>query len=173
MKTNDAIGWIALVIFSVVLQVTVLDHIKLSGYINPHLLPGVLAMCKLMFNRYIHLIFSFLVGLVIDVWNSTGGLYASALSMVSFLPVQNVLGMSVLSDFKSIRSGSVEINRYLIYLSTVYFSFFLWLYVLDNFGFRNFFTILSKVFYSSLVSISLVFLSDVILSDNAKSKKFR
>lgn len=173
MKTNDAIGWIALVIFSVVLQVVVLDQIKLSGYINPHLLPGVMAMCKLMFNRYFHLFFSFLVGLIIDVWNGTGGLYASALSMASFFPFQNVLGMSVLSDFKSIRSGSVEIYRFLIYLSIVYFSFFLWLYVLDNFGFRNFFTILSKVFYSSLVSIALVFLTDVILSDYTKSGKIR
>lgn len=173
MKTNDAIGWIAIVILSMILQFVVLDQVKLSGYINPQVVPGVLMMCKLMFNRYVHLIFSFLVGLVIDAWNSTGGLYASALCMISFLPVQNVLGLSVLSDFKSIRSETVETYRFLLYLSASYLVFFLWLFMLDSFDFRNFFTILIKVFYSALVSIAVVFLTDVIISGQSKSKKTR
>lgn len=173
MRTNEAIGWIGILILSVILQMAVLDQIRLSGYINPQIVPGVLVMCKTLFNRYAHLILSFLTGLVIDVWYGTGGLYASALSLISFVPFQNLLGMTLLKEYKSIRLETVDTGRFLLYLSTSYIVFFLWLFLLDNFGFRSFFTILTKVLYSSMVSIVMVFLFDVISSDRFSSKKVR
>lgn len=173
MKTNEALSWIFIVLLSIVFQVVVLDNVKLYGYINPHIVPGLLMMCKLLFNRYLHLFMSFVAGLAIDIWNSTGGLYASSLAMISFLPLQNVLGFAVVNDYKTIRSETMEIQRFLLYITLSYLVFFTWLYLIDNFGFKNFNVILLKILYSSAVSVALIVLSDIILSNSAKAKKSR
>ncbi|MFN4298188.1 MAG: hypothetical protein ACK4EX_00505 [Thermaurantimonas sp.] len=170
MKTSDVALWLVAIVFAIVLQIGVLDQVKLSGYINPQLLPAIVIMSKPVFNKYAHLFIAFLAGFAIDVWNSTGGLYASSLTLLSYLPLQRVLGYAALQEAKSIRIETVKLNRFLLYLTLSYLLFFIWMYMIDSFEFGNFLTLLKKVILSSLVSLALIVPIEYVLT---KGKGFK
>ncbi|GCD78364.1 hypothetical protein JCM31826_18460 [Thermaurantimonas aggregans] len=173
MKTSDVAQWIVAIVFAIVLQIGVLDQVKLSGYINPQLLPAFVVMSKPVFNKYAHLLIAFLAGFAIDVWNSTGGLYASSLSLLSFVPVQRVLGYAALQEAKSIRIETVKFNRFLLYLLLSYLLFFIWIYVVDSLGFGNLMTLLRKTIASTTASLALIVPVEYVLTKGTGSKNGR
>lgn len=173
MKTNDIARWLVAIVFGIVLQIGVLDQVRLSGYINPQLLPAFVVMSKPVFNKYAHLIIAFLAGFAIDVWNSTGGLYASALTLLSFAPVQRVLGYAALQEAKSIRMQTVKFTRFLLYLTLSYVIFFMWIYIVDSLGFVNLLTLLNKVMSSALVSLALIVPVEYVLTKQTATKNGR
>lgn len=167
MKASDAMSWTVALVAALVLQVGVFDQIKLSGYINPQIVPALFLAAKLFLPKYLHLLLSFLTGLAIDWWYNTGGIYASALSMISFIPSERLLGLLVTSDPGIIRVSTVGFRRYFVFISISYVVFFAWLYLLDSMASVKFLALGSKIMYSTAISLLIIVPIEILLTPDA------
>ncbi|MGB1450762.1 MAG: rod shape-determining protein MreD, partial [Marinirhabdus sp.] len=68
----------------VLVQVVVLDHINLFGYINPYLYIYFIVLYPFTGNRGLIILLGFLLGLTIDVFSDTGGVHAAATTFIAY-----------------------------------------------------------------------------------------
>ena len=72
-------------IFLILIQVTVLNNIQFSGYVNPYLY--ILFIITLPFETpgWLLLVLGFLTGVTIDIFSNTLGMHASATVFMAYL----------------------------------------------------------------------------------------
>ncbi|PQJ20483.1 hypothetical protein BST93_03310 [Nonlabens tegetincola] len=66
------------------LQVFVLDHVYFLGFINPIIYVIILLLYPVEHNRALYLIAAFLLGLLIDTFQDTGGAHATSCLVLAF-----------------------------------------------------------------------------------------
>src|ERR1051326_4039262 len=72
-------------LFLVLFQVLILNHIQLSGYLNPFLYVLFILMLPFQTPDWLVLILSFLIGISIDMFSDTGGMHAAAAVFMGFI----------------------------------------------------------------------------------------
>ena len=77
-------------ILLVLLQVLILSNINFLGFINPYLYVFFILLLPLNLDHWKVLIYSFLIGIVIDVFQDSGGINAAA-SLVAAYFRPNIL----------------------------------------------------------------------------------
>jgi rod shape-determining protein MreD len=82
---NNSIKHIARFIGFVLLQVLVLNHVLLYGYVNPYLYVLFIILLPLNQSKIKTLFFSFLLGLSIDFFSDTGGVHAMACLFTAYV----------------------------------------------------------------------------------------
>src|SRR4051794_27603630 len=68
----------------VLLQVMVLNHIQLNGYINPYIYTYFILLLPVGISDALLLVVAFLLGFCIDLFSSTGGMHAAATVFLAF-----------------------------------------------------------------------------------------
>src|ERR1051326_8640254 len=81
---NDLARNILRFLFLVLFQVLILNHIQLSGYLNPFLYVLFILMLPFQTPDWLVLILAFALGLGIDMFSDTGGMHASASVFMAF-----------------------------------------------------------------------------------------
>lgn len=153
------------------LQVLVIDNIRLGYYIHPHIY--VLFVLLLPFNiPNWQLLFSgFFMGLAVDLFNGTPGLNAAATVFVAFIRPLVINGMMRRKDINENDEPSLNnmgISRFLVYsfLLLVVHNFVL--FMLEAFSFK----LIGVVFLQTLLSVfSSLMLILIILLLFKKTKK--
>lgn len=85
----NTVRFVVLVFF----QVTVFNNIHFWGFITPYPYILFILLYPLNINRNLFLILSFALGLILDIFNNSGGIHTTACIMLAFVR-QNLLKMS-------------------------------------------------------------------------------
>lgn len=156
---------IGMFIFLILLQVWVLNHIEFSGFINPYLY--ILFIIQLPFEtpKWVLLITAFFLGLIIDIFMATWGIHTFA---TVFLAYVRPYLLKVIAPRDGYEAGTLPNVRFFGYDWFIRYSAILVivhhfvLFYLEAFKFHQFFSTLLRVVLSSIFTMILVVLSQLL-----------
>ena len=145
----------------VLLQVLVIDNIRLGYYIHPCVY--ILFILLMPFNtpKWKLLINGFLIGMTIDLFCGTPGLNAAATVFMAFLRPLVINGMTRRKDINENDEPSLNnmgVSWFLIYASLLLLAHNLLLFLLELFSFKLFHIIIIQTILSVASSILVLFL---------------
>ena len=145
----------------VLLQVLVIDNIRLGYYIHPCVY--ILFLLLMPFNtpKWKLLINGFLIGMTIDLFCGTPGLNAAATVFMAFLRPMVINGMTRRKDINENDEPSLNnmgVSWFLIYASLLLLAHNLLLFLLELFSFKLFHIIIIQTILSVASSILVLFL---------------
>lgn len=161
MSLKNIIRFVVLVL----LQVLILNHISLGGYINPYLYVLFILWLPFNTNRGILLLSAFLLGFCVDIFSNTPGLNAAATVAMAFVRPFVISMISSNTDFEpgsrpSIKGQGIKwFLSYSILLVLIHHGI---LFYLEIFRFSEFFSTLLRVALSAVFTLSLVFLAEYL-----------
>lgn len=154
----------------ILLQVLVIDNIRLDYYIHPYVY--VLFVFLLPFNipNWQLLITGFLCGLTVDLFNGTPGLNAAATVLMAFIRPFVINGMTRRKEINPNDEPSLNMGSgwFFIYAFILLTAHNLLLFTLEAFSIKLFGIIVLQTFISVFSSLLLIF---IILLLFKKSKK--
>jgi rod shape-determining protein MreD len=150
---------IARFVILVIIQVFLLNNIRINGYINPYLY--VLFILWLPFETpgWLLLLSSFFLGLTVDLFTHTPGMNAAASVFMAFLRPSVI---RLLTGSKAIEPGispgikDMGFNWYFAYSLILIFLHHVFLFYIEIFRFAEFFQTLYRVLLSTISTLILV-----------------
>lgn len=151
----NTVRFIVLVFF----QVTVFNNMQFFGYITPYPYILFILLYPINTNRHLFLIFSFLLGLILDVFNNSGGVHTTACITLAFFREQLLkMSFGYSYEYHMMRitdKFSSELVTYVITSVIIHHSI---LISLEVFNFDFILEILLRIITSALFTILLIFL---------------
>lgn len=151
----NTVRFIVLVFF----QITVFNNIHFLGFITPYPYILFLLIYPLNSNRNVFLLLSFLMGLILDVFNNSGGVHTTACITLAFFR-ENLLKMSFgySYEYHMMRitdKFSSELVTYFVVGVLIHHTA---LISLEVFNFQFITEIILRIIASSIFTILLIFL---------------
>lgn len=157
MKTN-----IIFVIFQalilLLLQVVIFNNIVFLGYGVFFIYLYSIIFFPYSYSRYGLLLFAFLLGLIVDVFSNTPGMHASASLFMAYIKGP-ILKLYVSKEDMISRDISLKVlgfSNYIKYLFFMVVPFTIVLYFIESWSCINWGDFLIKVVFSSLLTVTLV-----------------
>ena len=153
--------------FLLFLQVLVINHIQFSSMLTPYIY--ILAILMLPFNtpKWLLLISAFVFGFFMDIFSGTMGLNMSATVLIAFVRPTLLNLISFGRDFNNDDTpdmknlGADWFISYALILILIHHST---MFLLEVFRWNEIGTILLRIFYSSVATLVLVILSQLLFS---------
>ena len=145
-------------IMLVLVQVFVLDNIQFMGYISPMIYVLFILSLPIRFPRGVLLIFAFLLGLTIDIFNNTMGIHAFATVFVAYVR-PTVIKMSVsLEEMPNLTPSfrTFGVANYVKYVVLIVLLHNIVLFLVESFSFLHLSLLIPKIILSAAVSILII-----------------
>ncbi len=153
------------------LQVLVIDNIRLGYYIHPYVYVLYIFMLPFNIPNWHLLLSGFFMGLAVDLFNGTPGLNAAACVCIAFVRPFVIGGIMRRKDVNENDEPSLNtmgVNRFLLYSLILLVVHNLVLFMLEAFSFR----LIGVVFLQTLLSVfSSLMLIFIVLLLFKKTKK--
>ncbi|HHJ09985.1 MAG TPA: rod shape-determining protein MreD [Bacteroidetes bacterium] len=169
LYVRNIVRYLSLVLF----QVLILNHMNLSGYINPYIYILFILLLPVRINKSMLLLFAFLTGLTIDYLGNTLGLHAAATVFMAFLRPSVI---KVFFNNVEFLSGDepgiakIKTGGFLKYSLVLVFVHHSVLFFLEIFDFHDFLNTLSRTVLSTLVTTAMIMII-VLVFTPVKRKK--
>lgn len=153
---NNAIRFIGLLF----LQVFILNHLNIFGYINPMVYITWVFLYPVKKTRGLFLVLSFLLGISIDFFSDSGGVNAFAITFIAYfrLPIlMAVLRKSDL-DYTQFNLKMLSVNRIILFISILTIIHHFIVFSLEYFSFREFLNIIMNTVLTGIFTILISFL---------------
>ncbi len=154
-------------------QVLILNNVRLGGYINPYVYVLFVLLLPVDIKGWALLLSAFFGGLAIDMFMDTLGMHTAATLFMAFCRPGVIRMISVKADFEKGTIPSISnmsLGWIMIYSLLLIFLHHTFLFFLEIFSFSEFWQTLSRITLSSLFTFILVILGYLFL-DNSLSKK--
>ena len=158
--------------FLITLQVLVLNNILFMGYINPYIYILFLLLLPFDTPRWLNLILAFCLGMSVDAFQNTMGLHAFSCVLIAYCR-RHILHF-LLPQLKNKKQINLEfslqefgLQRALIYTGSLVFIHHFSLFILESFQ-LDLIRVLLRTFLSSIVSITLLIITQYLLFKEAK-----
>ena len=157
--------------FLVLLQVLILNHVNLGGYINPYFYVYFILLLPFEIPGWMLLILSFILGWSIDMFTNTIGLNAAACVLMAFARPFIITAISsgpesLIGDTPSLRNQGLKwFLYYAINLTLIHHAAF---FFLEIFRFNEFLLTLVRVILSSAFTLLLILISEYLLYPRGK-----
>ena len=157
--------------FLIFFQVLILNHINLSGYINPYFYIYFILLLPFDTPKWMLLIAAFVLGLSVDIFTNTIGLNAAACVMMAFARPLVILAISsgpesLLGDTPSLRNQGVK--WFLYYAVSLIIIHHFTLFYLEIFRFSEFLATFIRILLSSAFTLTLVLISEYLFYPRGK-----
>jgi len=157
--------------FLIILQVLILNHINLGGYINPYFYIYFILLLPFSTPGWMLLLLSLVLGFGIDIFMNTIGLNASACVLMAFARPLVISAISsgpesLIGDTPSL--GSQGLKWFLYYSITLILIHHTALFFLEVFRFSEFIATFSRVLLSGFFTLMLVLISEYIINTSSK-----
>jgi len=163
------IRYILLFLFSVLVQTLIFDRISLSNYITAYVYMLFILLLPINSNRYVVLSLAFLLGICVDIFNSTQGIHASAAVLLAYLRPY-ILQLFASRDGYDINKPPSVRNYgfvwFIKYVGVLILLHHIYLFYIEIFSFSHFFLTLLRAIVSSVVSLFFVVLGHFIFVKN-------
>ena len=158
-------------IFLVLFQVLILNHINLSGFINPYFYIYFILLLPFATPKWLLLVSAFVIGISIDFFSNTMGINAAASVMMAFARPFVIKAISTGTEYEvgerpSLKNQDIKWFVYYCVILIVIHHFVL--FYLEIFRFREFFTTFLRVILSSAFTFLLVMLSEYLFYQRQK-----
>lgn len=150
-------------ILLILLQVTILSNINFLGFINPYLYVFFILLLPLNLDHWKVIIYSFLIGIIIDVFQDSGGINAAASLVAAYLR-PNVLkfAFGVSYEFQTIKFYQTPLAQRLTYILLIVFIHHFVLFSFAYFNFTYILEILENTLFSGIFTVLLVVISMIL-----------
>lgn len=148
----------------VLLQVLVFNNMFIGGYV-PYAYVLYIILFPIKFDKTIFLVSSFLLGLTMDFFFSSGGVHAAACTVAAYIRPQALkfsFGRSY--EFQIIKLAKVSIAAKLAYFSILILTHHLILFFLEIFNLSFIFYSLKSTLFTTLYSVLLSLLLVTLFS---------
>jgi rod shape-determining protein MreD len=162
---RDIILSIIQFILLVLVQVFLLDHINLFGYINPMLYIWFIIMLPNNTPKWLVLISSFLLGICIDTFSADIGINATICVLIGFLRPMLLNAFSGnIDESPSQRPSMASLGflNFFLYTSIIVLIHHTFYFIIETFSWSEFFQVLLRILLSSIVTIALILILDMI-----------
>lgn len=149
------IRFVVLVLF----QVLVINHIRLGGYVHPHIYLIFIMLLPFNTPKWQLLVLGFIMGLSIDLFTGTPGLHAGATTLMAFCRPSIIKLVSGNLKFENIQEpslGQIDGMWMFRYVLCMVFVHHFALFFLESFSFHLIGQVLLRILLSVPVSIFLI-----------------
>lgn len=156
------------------LQLLVLNHVYLGGYVMPMLYVLFILMLPTNTGRIPMLLIAFGTGLLMDVMSNVLGFHALActlVAMVRILFADRILTRGEPVSIETPGIYSITPQYFITYLLLLFGVFYLVLFTVELFGFRNMGSVLLSTVASAVSATLLSLLYQYIFCSKMKSEK--
>lgn len=173
---SDPIKYFFRFVLFIFVQAFVLNYIPpLHRFITPYLYFLFLVWMPFNTGRVGLLVSGFLLGITLDVFTKTPGLHASSAVLVAYMR-PFLINLMVPKDTRELAIGSPSVETmgmasYLLFITLLTIFHHGWLVFLEWMTFGSFLFFLGKVFFSSLVSLLLILITELIFRPVKRAKR--
>jgi rod shape-determining protein MreD len=148
------------------IQVLILNHVNLFGFINPMIYIIWVFLFPLRKNKTLFLILSFLLGLSVDFFSDSGGINAAATLFIAYyrLPILKAILNKSDIDYLLFNLRGISFGKAFTFILTLTFIHHFIIYSLEYFSFSSVSTILSNTFSTGIFTIIISILGIVLFS---------
>lgn len=160
-------------IILVLVQVVLLNNIRLGGYINPYLYVLFVMLLPVRTPKTLLLVLSFILGLTVDVFSNTMGLHAAATVFIGFARPGILRALSPREGYEAESSPTIKqmgLQWFLIYCVVMVLGHHIVLFFVEVFRFNEFFSTFTRALLSSLVTIIIIFISQFLFGSTRVEK---
>ena len=145
-------------IILVLVQGLVLDHINFWGYINPYLYVFFMLVYPLNGNKALLIFLSFLLGLTVDMFNTSGGVHAAASVFIAWIrPFVLKYSFGVSYEYNTIKVNTAPFPQQLVYVASMVFFHHILLFSLEIFNTQQILLILKSTLFSGVFTSIVIF----------------
>lgn len=173
---SDPIKYLFRFLLFLLVQALVLSNVPpLHRFISPYLYFLFLIWMPFSTGRVALLFIGFLLGLFLDFFTKTPGLHASSALLVAYLR-PFLINLMVPKDTRELAVGSPSIQSmgtasYILFITLLTFFHHGWLVFLEWMTFGDFVYFLGKVFFTTLLTLTMILITELIFRPVAKSKR--
>ena len=159
----------------ILMQFYVLDKIHLHQMVTPYIYFLFILWLPFKISRSWQLILGFILGITLDSFRHNLGFHAAACVLIAYLRpfLINILipqeGADASYEEPSVKSMG-GLFPYLVYAGLLTLIHHGWLFFLEALEFGNFWYFIIKTLLSSIISIALIFITELLFS---RKQKFR
>lgn len=148
----------ALLVILVLLQVSLFNNINLFGYINPYIYVIFIFVYPINRDKTALLLLSFLLGISIDFLTNDGGIHAFSLVFIALLRLSalKLITRKGNFDIEELTLQKITFSNLIIWIVFLTFIHHLLIFILEQFSFNNFESILSKTTLTTIFSVILI-----------------
>ncbi|UMB62075.1 rod shape-determining protein MreD [Lutibacter sp. A80] len=150
----------------ILLQVLVLNHINLLGYLNPMVYIVWIFLFPIRKSKTLFLILSFLLGLSIDFFSDSGGINAAATLFIAFirLPILKIVLKKTDFDYLLFNIRTISFSKSLLFISILTFIHHFIVFSLSYFNFNSYLAIISNTILTSIFTIIISILGIILFT---------
>ncbi len=155
----------------IALQVLLLDHINLGGYINPSLYVFFILLLPFEIPGWLLLILAFLIGLGVDVFSNSTGLHTAASVFMAYIRPWVIRKTGAPADYEgNLKPGIADMGFrwFLIYAAILIFAHQFAVALLDTFRFAEAGLISIRLALSTAFTLVLVIISEYLFMRRRK-----
>tara|TARA_Y100000994_G_scaffold236611_1_gene227390 strand:+ start:1198 stop:1686 length:489 start_codon:yes stop_codon:yes gene_type:complete len=151
-----------LFLWTIFIQIFVLNNIQLSGYINPYYYLIFILYIPSKTSKALTLILSFLIGFSIDIFSQSYGAHAFASVLIGYMKILLLgkTGKNKEGD-ELIELKNLSINKFIILASYFIIIHHFTLFFLERFNINEFFSILKMTIPSSIFTLFLLIIHQI------------
>lgn len=153
----------------ILVQVMILNHFEVFGYINPYIYPLLIILLPFNINSIQKLLLAFVLGICIDIFEDSDGIHAAATLVIAYLRplfLRNAFGLSY--DYQTLKFYDAPFRSRLVYVSFMVIIHHVVLFSLEIFSVNHLLYLLEKIVYSSIFSIILIMITLNLIRKNRK-----
>lgn len=162
---NLVIKYFIMFVSLVLIQVLILNQVRLGGFINPYIYILFIILLPLSTPRYLVLLLGFLIGFSVDVFMNSLGIHTAATVFIAYLRPVVVRSVSSHEEDRNDYPGLYQnkFKWFLSYATIMVVLHHLVLFYIEVFTFNDFFRTLYHVVLSSLFSVFIIVLSQFLI----------
>jgi rod shape-determining protein MreD len=174
MKMNEVLTYVLRFVIFVLIQALILNHMNISGYLNPLLYVMFILLLPFDMSRPLTLVLAFVLGYAVDLFSGTPGMHAAASVLLAFVRPFLIDALSKREDDDAdmkptLRSmGFRWIFSYTAILVLIHHTVF---FFIEAFRLTEFWQTLSRSLLSSAMTIVLIILIQFVFFSGRGSKK--
>lgn len=164
---NNLIAFNIIRFFIVIaIQVLILNHLDLHGFINPYIYPIAILLMPFETPMWALLISAFIAGTTIDMFANTPGLHATVTLFTTYLRPQIIHLNRPLLGYESNDRPNIKkmgFKWFIIYAAALIAIHHLSYFFLEAYTLQNFFDTIFKAAASFAISLTIIILSQYLI----------
>lgn len=151
----------------VLIQVTILNNIQLSGLVNPYLYVMFILVLPFNMPKMVVMVFAMITGVVVGIFTNTAGLHAAACITLAFVRPGVLKLLSPREGYEAETSPTISdmgFRWFIIYSALLVFIHHLVLFFLEVFRFNEVGVTFTRVIFSSFFTLLLIIISQYLFS---------
>jgi rod shape-determining protein MreD len=159
--------YVIIFVVLMLLQLLVLNNIRLGGYINPYVYILIILVLPFDIPGWALLLIGFFTGLTVDAFSSTLGIHSSASLFLAFMRPTILSNISARESIEKSISPSLAVSDivwFVKYTLLMVFAHHFVLFFLESFSFTHFFGTILRIILSSMATFIFIMITYFLMN---------